>query len=107
MKSRIPQLRKRLQGAAGRAAHTAAQAAKATRDARCPVDTGALLNSGVLRQINTQTWQLREGDGLSYAPYVEYGTSRAAAQPHMTPAAETARSVLPGAARDEIQKALR
>jgi HK97 gp10 family phage protein len=33
----------------------------------------------------------KSGQGVSYAPHVEYGTSRAAAQPFMTPAAAQAR----------------
>lgn len=59
---------------------------------RCPVDTGRLRNS-----IATE----RDEDGLSgavgtnvqYAPFVEFGTSRAAAQPYLFPAWEEERAV--------------
>lgn len=58
---------------------------------RCPVDTGRLRSS-----IN---WRMaRDGRGLlgivgtnvTYAPYVEFGTSRAGAQPFLRPALQAA-----------------
>jgi hypothetical protein len=57
----------------------------------CPVDTGRLRSS-----IN---WRLaRDGRGLlgivgtndTYAPYVEFGTTRTAAQPYLRPALQAA-----------------
>ncbi len=70
---------------------------KASRDPLTPVDTGALLASGVVVRVESGHWQVREGDGLddARASYTEYGTSRQAAQPHMTPAAEQHRADLP------------
>lgn len=58
---------------------------------RCPVDTGRLRSS-----IN---WRMaRDGRGLlgivgtnvAYAPYVEFGTARAGAQPFLRPALQAA-----------------
>lgn len=43
----------------------------------------------------------------SYAPYVEYGTSRAAAQPFLHPAAEAMRDKLPGILAKGIAAALK
>lgn len=70
--------------------HETADAVKAARDPLTPVDTGDLLASGTVVQVESGHWQVREGDGLpdARAIYTEYGTSKAAAQPHMTPAAE-------------------
>jgi hypothetical protein len=71
--------------------------AKDVRDPLTPVLTGELLGSGVVVQVAPGHWQLREGDGLpdARAAYTEYGTARAPAQPHVTPAAEAARVALP------------
>jgi HK97 gp10 family phage protein len=73
-----------------------AQQVKDTRDTLTPVDTGGLLNSGRVVQVATGHYQVREGDGLpdARASYTEYGTDKAPAQPHMTPAAEQHRADL-------------
>ncbi len=55
-----------------------------------PVDTGNLKNS-----IQTEMdgdLSASVGTNVEYAPYVEYGTSRMAAKPYLTPAAEAVRS---------------
>lgn len=49
-----------------------------------PVDTGALKQSYGAVPIDSSTIEI--GSDKEYAPYVEYGTSRMAAQPHLTPA---------------------
>ena len=63
---------------------------RAAKD-RCPVDTGRLRSS--------ITWRLgRDSQGLlgivgtnvTYAPYVEFGTARTAAQPYLRPALQAA-----------------
>jgi len=107
--SRIPAVRAALGEAMDETASQAAAAAKRVRDARCPVDTSALLRSGVVQQTGAGRFQLREGDGLpdARASYTEYGTSRQAAQPHMTPAAAEAERVLPIAAAAALRKAIR
>lgn len=50
----------------------------------CPVRTGALRQSYGALPIDSHTVQV--GSDKEYAKYVEYGTSRMAAQPHLTPA---------------------
>jgi len=69
----------------------------AIRDPLTPVLSGELLDTGTVVQIASGHWQVREGDGLpdARASYTEYGTSKAPAQPHMTPAAEQGRELLP------------
>jgi HK97 gp10 family phage protein len=49
-----------------------------------PVDTGALKQSYGAVPIDSSTIQI--GTDKEYGPFVEYGTSRMAAQPHLTPA---------------------
>lgn len=67
------------------------------RDNLVPIDTGALLDTGTVRKVGEGHYEVREGDGLgdARAHYTEYGTARAPAQPHMTPAAERSRAALP------------
>jgi len=51
----------------------------------CPVDTGTLLASG----SHNHTFLMSQvGYNTEYAGYVEFGTSRMAAQPYLTPAVE-------------------
>jgi HK97 gp10 family phage protein len=51
-----------------------------------PVDTGALRNSLGSEAVDDLTWQV--GTGQDYAKFVEFGTSRMAAQPFLVPALE-------------------
>lgn len=64
-------------------------AADIERDAknRAPVDTGALRNS-ISHSITGGGMSADIGPTVSYAPYLEYGTSRMAPQPYMMPAAD-------------------
>lgn len=62
------------------------------RDAKryCPVDTGAL-RASIYAEVDgnvTRIWvgTNPRGDGVDYALFVEFGTSRMAAQPYMRPA---------------------
>jgi hypothetical protein len=53
---------------------------------RCPVDTGALRASYTSEMTGETSGQV--ATNIEYAPWVEWGTTRMAAQPHVTPAAE-------------------
>lgn len=66
------------------------------RNEYVPVDTGDLLNSGEINQIDSGVWEVSEGNGLpdARAAFTEFGTDKAPAQPHMTPAAEQNRANL-------------
>jgi len=59
---------------------------------RCPVDTGNLRAS--ITYENTGRFQCMVGTNVEYAPYVELGTSRQAAQPYLFPAYARAKSKL-------------
>lgn len=63
-----------------------------------PVDTGALRNSIQAKPVDDLTWEV--GVGVDYALFVEMGTSKMAAQPYMTPAAEAVRPQFLGEMRD-------
>ncbi|HNG95810.1 MAG TPA: HK97 gp10 family phage protein, partial [Acidobacteriota bacterium] len=56
---------------------------------RAPVDTGVLRNSIQATPAGPLRWII--GEGAEYAAFVEFGTSRAPAQPHLLPAVEAAR----------------
>ena len=54
---------------------------------RCPVDTGRL-RSSLTHKVDRddQGLSVRIGTGVTYAPWVELGTSRTPAQPFLRPA---------------------
>lgn len=58
----------------------------------CPVDTGRL-RSSITHEVAVDLDGLvaRIGTNVEYAPYVEFGTSRATAQPFLVPALGAAR----------------
>ena len=60
------------------------------RDARvlAPVDTGNLRGSIQVRPASAALTEATVGPEAEYGVYVEYGTSRMAAQPYMRPAAD-------------------
>lgn len=51
----------------------------------CPVDTGRLRNS-YTHDVRKQEEAVYIGTNVEYAPYVEMGTSKMKAQPHLKPA---------------------
>lgn len=83
------------------ATEAAAKAAKTVgleimRDARydAPVDTGNLSRSYMMvePQVYGGRATVQVGTNVFYAPFVEFGTSRQAAKPHLGPALERART---------------
>lgn len=62
-----------------------------------PVDTSKLKDSGRVEKISggyRLVYDAKNRSGVSYAGYVEYGTSRTPAQPYITPAADAALGML-------------
>lgn len=53
---------------------------------KCPVDTGTLRNS-ITNTVETDEKAAYIGTNVEYAPYVEFGTKKMAAQPFLEPAA--------------------
>lgn len=76
--------------------------AEAHAKKECPVDTGRLRNS-----INHTTDEDSAyiGTNVEYAPYVEYGTSKTAAQPFLRPAATEHSSQYKEILKNELKNA--
>lgn len=66
---------------------------------RCPVDTGNLRNSITHTTDGTAAYI---GTNVEYAPYVELGTRRAAAQPFLKPAGTDHRGTYANIVKDEL-----
>lgn len=61
----------------------------------CPVDTGRLRSSIVMRKgRDGMGFYVEIGTNVSYAPYVEFGTSKTRAQPFLLPAVAEASGYL-------------
>lgn len=65
----------------------------------CPVDTGNLRNSITHTTDGTAAYI---GTNVEYAPYVELGTRRAAAQPFLKPAGTDHRGTYANIVKDEL-----
>ena len=72
--------------------HSLAFEVEATAKTLAPVDTGALKNSINTKKVKESLYHVQ--DGVHYGIYQEYGTSRMAAQPFMTPAIERVRKFI-------------
>lgn len=88
-KNRIPQTRKAIEAAAARGVARAGGYIVDLARQLCPVDTGALRASIRLEPAQPELrMAVKAGGGaVTYAHYIEYGTSRSPAQPFLTPAA--------------------
>ena len=118
LKSSIPRLRAALRPAVERGLQTAGVRGVALAQQRVPVDTSALQRtirlegpegSGDVVQYvilaGDPSASRPDGQPVIYAPFVEYGTSRAAAQPFMGP---MARELKPAAdVEAEVRKAIK
>ena len=65
----------------------------------CPVDTGNLRNS-ITHTADTDAAYI--GTNVEYAPFVELGTRRAAAQPFLKPAGTDHRGTYANIVKDEL-----
>ncbi len=97
VKSRFPQLTVAAQALAEAAIAKAAHDIEAHAKAAAPVDTGLLRNSITSRREGRLAWVVESP--VDYSVYQEYGTSRMAARPYMTPAVEIVRPRLLSALR--------
>jgi HK97 gp10 family phage protein len=87
VRSKLPALARR--DRASQVVRNTALAIEATAKQMAPVDTGNLRNS--IQTTVVSALRATVGTNVEYAPYIEYGTSRMAAQPFLTPAAERER----------------
>ena len=79
--------------AVGDAVRKAAMEVERNAKINCPVDTGVLRSSIGAEEITPLLFEV--GTNVEYAAFVEFGTSRMAAQPYLEPAAETVRAKYP------------
>ena len=70
---------------------------------RCPVRTGALRNSITVDFYGEMSAQI--GPHMPYAPYVEFGTRKMAAQPYLFPAFEEERPKFEEGLKKAIEEA--
>lgn len=68
-----------------------------------PVDTGNLRNS-ITHEVNKQ--EARVGTNVEYAPFVELGTVKMAAQPYLNPALEANKGNIKKIFADAIKEAM-
>lgn len=73
---------------------------------RCPVRTGRLRDSYVYK-VNENENQVIVGTNVEYGPYVEFGTSRMEAQPHLRPAVTQNLDRIQNLIRDIMQQEMR
>ena len=100
--NKLPQLTDSLSRLAGAAVMKAAFDIESTAKALVPVDTGNLKSSIQTTQEGPLTALVGPRD-VDYAVYVEYGTSRMAAQPYMRPAAERVQPAFLAAMRQIVE----
>lgn len=70
----------------------------------CPVDTGNLRNS-ISHKVDDAEQAVYIGTNVEYAPYVELGTVKMAAQPFLKPAAADHRQTYKNIMEDEMKNA--
>ena len=70
----------------------------------CPVDTGNLRNS-ISHKVDDKEKAVYIGTNVEYAPYVELGTHRQAAQPYLKPAAADHQKTYRNIVEDEMKNA--
>lgn len=105
----LPRLRKALLQVTGEGHKAAAREVKraalniqAGAKERAPVDTGRLRNS-ITHEVSENGLSATVGTNVEYSTHVEFGTSRASAQPYLVPAFEEER----GQFEARLRKALR
>jgi HK97 gp10 family phage protein len=86
---KFPELAARLPKAVGEIVQETILGIETQAKIKVPVDTGALRASIQSEMTGETSGQV--ATNIEYAPYQEYGTSRMAATPYMTPAAEAER----------------
>lgn len=83
----------------------AAFACEGQAKAFAPVDTGTLRNSIQAEPESPKSWIV--APHTDYAIHVEYGTSRQAAKPYMTPATENVRPIFLGQMQAVVEESAR
>lgn len=86
VRNHVPDVTRKARAGVAAAVEKAAHDIEAQAKARAPVDTGHLRSSITSRPLESTRWVVESP--AQYSVFQEFGTSRMAAQPFMTPAAE-------------------
>lgn len=95
--------REELAGALERALERCGERAGDYARQQCPVDTGRL-RASIAHQVLPGEQTVHIGTDVPYAPYVELGTSRSAAQPFLRPSVTEHTVVYRDILRQELER---
>lgn len=106
LRDRLRMLHPRVRRATEQAVAESGRAMERGMKMLAPVDTGALRDS-IRHEVEGTTVRAGPGREVDYALFVEFGTSRMAAQPYVRPVAEAERHLFPERVRLATRSALR
>lgn len=106
LRDRLNNLRPRVRRATEQAVQESGRAMERGMKSLAPVDTGALRDS-IRHTVEGTTASAGPGREVDYAAFVEFGTSRMAAQPYVRPIAEAERHLFPERVRLAVRASLR
>lgn len=95
IRNRLPQVAQELQSELPRIVRTATFQTERETKRNAPVDTGQL-RAGYRSEISVTGRRGEVVTNVEYAPYVEFGTRKMRAQPHLRPAFEQASKWIDG-----------
>ncbi len=90
-----------IEKATGAAVREAAMMVEREAKTNTPVDTGRLRGSIASEEKTPLLFEV--GTNVEYAAFIEFGTSKMAAQPYLEPAVESARSKYPDLIKEGIR----
>jgi HK97 gp10 family phage protein len=103
---RIRMLRPRVRRATEAAVKDAGQALETGMKSLVPVDTGRLRDS-IRHEVEGTTAKAGPGLEVDYAIFVEFGTSRMAAQPYIRPTVQAVTLLFPALVRQHLDAELK
>lgn len=106
LRDRMRLLRPRVRRATAAALEESGQALENGMKSLAPVDTGRLRDS-IRTEIEGTTVTAGPGREVDYAIFVEFGTSRAPAQPYVRPVAQAEKLLFPVRVRQHLDAELR
>lgn len=106
LRDRLRNLSPRVRRATEQAVAESGRAMERGMKRLAPVDTGTLRDS-IRHRVEGTTVTAGPGREVNYAIFVEFGTSRMAAQPYVRPVAEAERHLFPERVRLAVRGAVR
>lgn len=105
LRDRLRMMRSHVREGTEAAAREGGRMGEATMKGLAPVDTGRLRDS-IRHEVRGPTVRFGPGDEIDYAVFVEFGTSRMAAQPYVRPTVEAMRRIWPDLVAEHVNRAL-